>query len=346
MRLLHIIAGGRYGGAETFFTDLVRGLSRAKTAKGVDQHAITRPHPERLAHLTESGCDYSPVRMGGPLDVFSSRAIKRAARSYDPDIVLAWMNRGARYAPKGRWKTVGRLGGYYDLKYYGACDHLICNTPDLVRHCVAKGWPEARVDYIPNFSPAVDAVPVARGDLTTPADATVLLVLARLEEVKAVDVAVHALTDLPDAYLWVAGEGALEKELRSLATSLGLIDRVRFLGWRADREALLKAADICLVPSRHEPFGNVVINAWVAGRPVVAARSQGPGFLIRDGQSGLLVPVDDPIAMAEAVKTLATEPGLVKRLVAGGRDDVESSFSEAKVIAAYLNLFEKLLKNP
>lgn len=341
VRLLHIIAGGQHGGAETFFQDLVRSLS----GQSLKQHAVTRPYPARLAHLNESACSYSVSRMGGALDFFSAPRIKRATKDYAPDIVLAWMNRAAGYAPRGPWKTVGRLGGYYNLKYYQNCDHLVCNTPYLVSHCIDHGWSKDRVDYIPNFSPVVEVEPVGRDSLGTPATANVLLVLARLEEVKGIDVALKALVDLPGSYLWIAGEGALETDLRALAASLGVIERVRFLGWRDDREALLSAADICLVPSRHEPFGNVVINAWVSGTPVIAASSQGPGFLIEHEQNGLLVPVDDATAMGQAIKTLSADLDLAKRLAAGGQANATGSFSEAAVVKSYLTLFEKLLQN-
>lgn len=341
MRLLHIIAGGRHGGAETFFTDLVRGLSQT----GIEQHAITRSYPDRLSHLHDSACEYTVSSLGGPLDLLSSLKVKRATNAFAPDVVLAWMNRAARFAPSGRWKTVGRLGGYYDLKYYRGCDHLVCNTPDLVRHCTDHGWPEDCVTYIPNFSPTIDVEPVGRDNLDTPEDATVMLVLARLEEVKAIDVAIRSLVEVPKGYLWVAGEGALEQELRSLAASLGVAERVRFLGWRKDREALLSAADICLVPSRYEPFGNVVVNAWVSGTPLIAANSQGPSFLIQHEQNGLLVKVDDPTAMGQAIKTLSADAELAERLVAGGRGSVTGSFSEVAVVTAYQSLFEKLLQN-
>ncbi|MDE0799169.1 MAG: glycosyltransferase [Rhodospirillaceae bacterium] len=340
MRLLHTIAGGRHGGAERFFVDLVTALSD----RGVEQHAITRPYPGRVHQLVQFGCGVTEVRMGGPLDFWSKSRIKHASSDFAPDINLAWMNRAARYAASGAWINIGRLGGYYDLKYYQSCDHLICNTPDLVRHCVDSGWPEGRVDYIPNFAPAPDSTPVSRGSLRTPDGAAVLLVLARLEETKAIDVAINALVHLPESFLWIAGEGSCNDALRALAEALGVADRVRFLGWRDDRENLLAAADICLVPSRHEPFGNVIVNAWVAGTPIVAAASEGPNFLIDSEANGVLVPVDDPVAMAAAVCTLLTDASFLQRQVSGGQSSIVESFSENSVVSAYIRLFEWLIE--
>lgn len=340
MRLLHTIAGGRHGGAERFFVDLAAALSD----RGVEQHAITRPYSDRISQLAHFGCGVTEVRMGGPLDFWSKSRIKRASSDFAPDINLAWMNRAARYSAPGPWINVGRLGGYYDLKYYQSCDHLICNTPDLVRHCVEGGWPKGRVDYIPNFAPAPDNIPVSRGSLDTPDGAAVLLVLARLEETKAIDVAITALAHLPEAYLWIAGEGSCDAALRALVGSLGLADRVRFLGWRDDRESLLAAADVCLVPSRHEPFGNVIVNAWVAGTPIVAAASEGPSFLIESGANGLLVPADDPVAMAAAVDKILGDSSFSQSQVSGGRASIAESFSENTVVSAYISLFERLIE--
>ncbi len=339
MRLLHIIAGGEHGGAERFFVDLATALS----ARGYQQHAVSRLYPDRSQSLIEAGCGVTVARMGGPLDMLSGWRAARAARNFGPDILLAWMNRAAALAPRGPWRMVGRLGGYYNLKYYAKCDHLICNTPDLVQHCIRNGWAEDRVDYIPNFSPRIENVePVQRASVATPENVPVLLILARLEESKAIDVAIAALAELPEVYLWVAGEGSCEHALKSKAMSLGVSDRVKFLGWRQDREALLAAADICLVPSRHEPFGNVVVNAWASGTPLVAAESQGPRYLITDQVNGLLVPVDNSSAMSVAVRRVLSDKDLAKTLVSGGQDAVNDRFSENVVISAYCRLFERL----
>lgn len=339
MRLLHTIAGGRHGGAERFFVDLASALSQ----RGVEQHAISRPFEDRVRMLGHIGCGVTEARMAGPLDFLSKGRAQRAANDFSPDVSLAWMNRAARLAPTGPWVSVGRLGGYYDLKYYQSCDHLVCNTPDLVRHCVDHGWPQGRVDYIPNFAPTVDVAPVSRESLATPTGCAVLLVLARLEETKAVDVALKALTHLPSAYLWVAGEGSCEPALRTQSEEFGVSGRVRFLGWRDDREALLAAADVCLVPSRHEPFGNVIVNAWEAGTPLVAAASEGPSFLIKHETNGLLVPIDDAEAMADILRYLLENRSVAQTLIDGGRASINDSFSEEAVAAAYISLFERLL---
>ena len=76
---------------------------------------------------------------------------------------------------------------------------------------------------------------------------------------------------------------------------------MRFLGWRDDRAALLAAADVCVMPSRYEPFGTVMAEAWSAGTPLIVAAAQGPRAYVKDGENGLMVPIDDAAALAAAI---------------------------------------------
>ncbi len=341
MRIFHIIAGGEYGGAETFFVDLVQALSR----RGLEQHAFTRPFDLRLKQLEGAGCSVTAAGMGGPLDFLSPVKLNRALKETRPDVTLSWMSRAARLARSGPWINIGRLGGYYNLKYYKQCDHLVCNTPNIVSHCVDNGWDKDRVSFIPNFSPLVVCDPLDRKTLETPEDAPVLLILARLEESKGVDLALRALADIANAYLWIAGTGSQLTALGKMANELDVQDRVRFLGWRTDRDALLQAADICLVPSRQEPFGNVILNAWENMTPVVASKSQGPSFLIEQDVNGLLFPVDDADALTEAIRRLVQDSGLAERLTANGKEQVNGPYSLETVVDAYCRLFERVQKS-
>ncbi|MDP1874538.1 glycosyltransferase, partial [Phenylobacterium sp.] len=311
MSVLHLLGSGGDGGAETYFVDLVSALHRA----GVAEACAIRRHPARSRALAEAGVISRSFGFGGPLDLLTPPLIGAWGRRMNAKVMVAWMNRAARHTPDGPWRRIGRLGGYYSLKYYRGFDHLVGNTRDIVDWAVAQGWPAAQVSYIPNFAGGPDdGAPVDRASLDTPEGVPLLLGMGRLHESKAHDVSLKALTQIPDAWLWIAGAGALEDKLRAMAIALGVADRVRFLGWRQDAAALYRAADVCLFPSRFEPLGNVVIQAWAHGLPVVAANSQGPGALIRDGKDGFLIPIDDADLLAERVKAVLADPMLRIRL--------------------------------
>ena len=336
MSVVHLLGTSGEGGAETYFVDLAAALSRA----GVRQAAAVRRHPAREAVLRRLGVPVKVLGFGGPLDILTKPAAAGWAKLQGAKIVLAWMNRAARHAPKGPWARIGRLGGYYNLKYYKGFDHLVANTEDIAEWVVGQGWPAGQVTCIPNFAAALeDGAPLDRATLSTPEGAPLLLAMGRLHEAKGHDVTLNALKQLPEAYLWIAGAGPLEAKLKGMAEALGVSDRVRFLGWRTDAAALYRAADVFVFPSRYEPLGNVVIQSWAHGLPVVAAESQGPKALIEDGEDGLLVPIDDADALAQGVRRVLTEPMLRIRLVQKGAERVEGEFSEAAVVAAWKHLF-------
>jgi glycosyltransferase involved in cell wall biosynthesis len=336
MSVLHLLGTAGEGGAETYFVDLVAALSRA----GVAQAAAIRPNANRERALAELGVPAGTFRFGGPIDILTRPKLNGFATRSGTKLALAWMNRAARHTPRGPWARIGRLGGYYNLKYYKGFDELVANTEHIAEWIVDQGWPAGKVRCIPNFAAAPADVPAAdRTALATPEDAPLLLAMGRLHEAKAHDVSLTALVQVPEAYLWIAGAGPQETRLRSMATALGVESRVRFLGWRTDASALYRAADICVFPSRYEPLGNTVIQAWAHGLPVVAAASQGPAALIEDGEDGLLVPVDDADALAGAVRRLLDEPMLRIRLAQQGGERVEAEFSEAAVVAQWRELF-------
>jgi glycosyltransferase involved in cell wall biosynthesis len=336
MSVLHLLGTAGDGGAETYFVDLVAALKRA----GVDEAAAIRAHMSREAELRAAGVPVKVLRFGGPLDIFTKTAAAGYAKLNGAKLALAWMNRAARHTPKGPWARIGRLGGYYNLKYYAGFDELVANTEDIAEWIVGQGWPAGRVRCIPNFAAAPPkGEAVDRAGLETPAGVPLLLSMGRLHEAKAHDVTLRALTELPDAWLWIAGVGPLEAKLKAMAEGLGVADRVRFLGWRTDPSALYRTADVCVFPSRYEPLGNVVIQAWAHGLPVVAAASQGPQALIEDGKDGLLVPIDDAPALAAGVRQLLASPKLREQFVKRGLGRVEAEFSETAVVAQWKALF-------
>ncbi len=344
MRLLQTIAGGDVGGAEEFFVRLAVAFGRA----GVEQLVAMRPNDGRGGRLRQAGVATVELPFGGLLDRRTVPGISAAIDDFGPDIVLSWMSRGASMSARAVSRSarkpvhVARLGGYYDLKYYRGCDALVGNTPDIVRYLVGNGWPEARARYVPNFVSADPAPEVPRADLGVPDDATLVLAAGRLHPNKAFDVLVRAMASLPGAHVALAGDGVEEGALRDLAARLGVTDRLHLLGWRSDVAALMETADILACPSRIEPLGNVVIEAWARGLPVVASRAAGPAWLIRDGADGLLVPLEDADALAAAIRRVADDPALGNRLAEAGRGRFQAEFTEVAVVARYLSLFAEL----
>jgi glycosyltransferase involved in cell wall biosynthesis len=332
------MGGSQVGGAEAFFVT----LNRAFKARGVVVHSVLRDSPVHTRDLAQAGIPYDITKFGGPLDLWTKGRLRKITDKFRPDVVLTFAGRASSYMPRGDYALIGRLGGYYSLKYFKRCDALICNAPDLVRYVVEGGWAGDRVFHIPNFPRVEEATPIDRASLDTPEDAPLALALGRLHPNKALDVLIKAAAIVPNLWVWIAGEGEERQKLENLSRDLGVSDRVRFLGWRTDKAALFDAADLCVYPSRKEPFGNVVVEAWGHGTPLVTTNSTGPSWLVRNGQDGIVTPIDDVDALAKGIVTVLSNRELAAKLVKNGRQRISDEFSEEAIVSQYLDLMEKL----
>jgi glycosyltransferase involved in cell wall biosynthesis len=332
MNILHIIAGAPTGGAETYAQDVIAALAE----RGVAQHVVGRAHPIAIARTRAAGVPFT--RFDFSLrDRLRRATLRRLAAHAGADLAHAWMARAADFIPRAMpCPVLGWCGGYYDLKYYRRADYLVGVTSDIARHLVAGGAPASRVAVVHTFGTLPDAPPIDRADLGTPATAPVVLVLSRLHEKKGIDTILRAVATLPGVYLWLAGDGPERARYEALAATLACTDRVRFLGWRTDRKSLLAACDVCALPSRYEPFGTVIPEAWSMHRPLVATRAAGASHYVTDGDTGLLCPIDDVPALAAALFTAITDTALRDRLAAAGHAAYQANFERAHVIDTLL----------
>ena len=346
MKILQALAGARHGGAERFFERLVPALHSA----GVRQRVLFRSDAARFRHLTDAGlADLHQLPFGNRFDLVTRFAFRRQVQDFAPQIVFTWMNRASMMAPKSPFGTakfvrVARLGGYYDLKYYRGCDYLVGDTQSIVDYLVRSGWPPDKAIYLPNFVGDRAGKPIDRTEFGVPEGARVLLGLGRLHGNKAFDVLLKAMVHVPDACLLLAGSGPEQGALEALAAELGVMSRIRFLGWRDDAADLLATADLFVHPARHEPLGNVVLEAWSQGVPVVCTASEGPKVLIEDGVSGRLTPVDESEPLAVAIRAALVDGQSARAMAAAGRKVYQQNYTEKVVVARYMDFFEGILR--
>jgi glycosyltransferase involved in cell wall biosynthesis len=187
-----------------------------------------------------------------------------------------------------------------------------------------------------------DEPALERTEFGTPQNAPLAVALGRLHPNKGLDLLIRAAALIPDLYVWIAGEGPERSSLEALARDMGAGERVKFLGWRGDRAALYKAADVCVYPPREEPFGNVVIEAWSCGVPIVTTASTGPSWLVHKDEDAILTPIDDVEALAEGIRRVVGSKPLAQKLIAAGRRRVAEEFSENAIVRRYIELFEKV----
>jgi glycosyltransferase involved in cell wall biosynthesis len=221
-----------------------------------------------------------------------------------------------------------------------AADRVVAISDALRRFTVEQvGVPAAKMETIHY---GLDEPPPAWGENPPdplPADARIVLSTSRLTRQKGVDVAVCALASLPaDTVLVVLGEGPERAALESLARELGVDGRLHLPGRVPDVTAWLRRASVYVQPSRWEGFGLAVLEAMVCGLPVVATRVSSLPELVADGETGVLVPPDDPAALSAAIERALAEPGFGD----GGRERAQARFSVAAMADRTAALYASL----
>jgi glycosyltransferase involved in cell wall biosynthesis len=236
------------------------------------------------------------------------------------------------------------------LKRFGTLwiDKVITVSENNVGHLVRNhGVPRGKIDVIRIGipEPVVDRSIDVRAELGLSKEDFVCIMVGSLEERKGYPAAFAALAGLPERIkLVIAGGGEREREYRSAAARLGLEGRVRFLGYREDVDALLVASDALLVPSTLEATPFVIVEAMAAGLPVIASRIYGIPELVRERTSGILIEPGMSDELARAIRALAADHDLWRRMGAEARKRFEADYRIDRCVAETESLYHGLLR--
>jgi glycosyltransferase involved in cell wall biosynthesis len=339
MNVLHAYSGNMFGGVETMLVALAR-QQRASLATG---HEFALCHQGRLADDLHAEAapvlDLYPARFSRPWTAWTARRrFGKLLATRRPDVVVChgcWSH--ALFAPVARAKGLPLVFWAHDTpEGTHWLERLAMRTPPDLALANSR-FTAGRLDRLfPGVPREVFFYPVApqgeagslmrdqtRRDLETDGDSVVVIQVSRLERWKGHAVLIDALgrlRDRPGWTAWIAGgaqrpsEAVYLDELREAVRQAGIADRVRFLGQRADVPRLLAAADLFCQPNTGpEPFGIVFVEALYAGLPVVTTNLGGAVEIIDDA-CGVVVPPNDPAALAGALASLLDDPETRARL--------------------------------
>lgn len=246
-----------------------------------------------------------------------------------------------RYACSGAHGDLAALANKPDSSELleGASRH-VCISSEIEQEALAAGISAERLTSIPNgVDLAAWGQPGEPASLPWGPDAEAVLYVGRLAPQKRVDVLLEAAAQLaaqrPNFRLALAGEGPLREALEAQVDDLGLRDRVAFLGVCEDVASLHRAATAFVLPSEGEGMPNVLLEALAAGTPSVATEVAGTREVARHEQEALLVPPNDPRALAQALDRLLGDADLRQRLRAGGQARVAAHYDVDQAAASY-----------
>ena len=346
---LQVIASPRMGGAETTFLRVVRALDTAG-------HPVTAGvrRGSDLSRLLDDTGRVVQLPMRNYIDVQTVLQIRQLLEVRKIPLVQTWASRATwlTHAP-GDTVHIARLGGYYKLRYFRHADGWVVNTRGLREWLVTKGFPPDRVEWINNFvAPVVPGAAPAlnRERLGIPPEALVVIALGRMVEKKGFQDLIPAFARLPreiqgrTVHLVLVGAGPMQPELQAMGRDPSVLGRVHFTGWLDQPLAVLPMADVFVCPSRIEPMGNVVLEAWSMGLPVICTETAGGSELVVSGDNGILTPVKDQARLAHAMESVLREDALRQGLAERGYALFHRHYSEQKTVEAFLDFYRRMLR--
>jgi L-malate glycosyltransferase len=316
----------------------------------------------RMVHLPIARL-YSPrtVRQGWRFATLLRRHAIQLVHTqdlYTNIFAVPWARTAARpVVASRRWLYDAPRPGLVPLNRW-ACrlaHRILANSSAVARVLVeAEHVPDSKIVQIPNFVGARAFVHLTASERSAqrqawgiPPDAFLVGSVARLAPVKNHQMLLRALSGSdPRVHVVLIGDGSARAALAALAAELGINARVHFAGEMLAPYNLHQFLDVSVLCSRSEGFPNAVLEALAAQVPVVATAVGGVTDIVSDGESGLLVAVDDVQALRERLQRLATDAQLRGRLAAGGLARAQSTYSEHAVISRLAALYQELAAVP
>lgn len=367
MKILYVITKANFGGAQKYVYDLASAAQEAGhspvVAYGVPGKLsdMLRERGIRTVELQGLGRD---LRLSGELSAFSQ--LLKVLKEERPDAVHVNSSKGGLALLAARIRGVKRIlftahGWAFNedrspfqkkvLRLIYTITVLLSHTTICVSNAVRRDIDSAllrkKLLVIRNGIEAAQYLSKddARHAFRSDASGIWVGMIAELHPTKRVEDALHALGKLRDEFptlsLTVMGEGEERQRLEELVTALNLAGRVHLPGYTHDAPRLLHAFDLFLMPSRTEALGYAAIEAGYAGLPVIVSNVGGLPEVIEHEKTGLLVPPENPDALADAMRTLLSDPGCAKQYGTALKAHVEKEFSKERMVRETLVLYSR-----
>lgn len=359
LKILHVDTGLTWRGGQRQVLFLHRGL----LARGVPSRLLCSAGGELEARAKEAGLQVEGLPMRGEWEFPSALRIASEVRHF---------NATHLHLHSAHAQTLGLLGARLSgmrcvistrrvdfairrhlanrWKYGRGIARFVAISRAVKEVLLRFGVDEGRIRLVPSgverIAPPPGAGEAFRRELGLGTGEALVGNVAHLADHKGQRYLIEAipsvLRECPSARFVIVGEGELEGELKTLAASLGLGDRLIFTGFRTDVPAVLDALDLFVMSSHLEGLGTIVLDAMAAGKPVVATRAGGIPEMIDDGRHGLLVPARDPAALAGAIVRALGEPALAAFLAGEGKKRVLAHYTADAMVEGNLAVYRDL----
>lgn len=277
--------------------------------------AITHPNAminRQLAHLAEEkGFRVHHLANWGQWDPIAQYRLRHFIKEISPNAVICIGNRAVALGKCGAAGVAPRIARTpnYKTKRLGWMEAVFHTTLDLKEHLIKQGIAEGTLHHIPNM------IRMPSSDKQRPVEfrsPPIVGTMGRFEAKKGFEDFIEALSLLKSRNVEfraiIGGDGEDKAKLHALANKNGLNDTITWPGWVQDKTAFFQDCDIFCLPSRHEPFGIVLLEAMAYGKPIVSTDAEGPREVLTHDHDALIVPRSNTIEMADALEALLKHP--------------------------------------
>lgn len=360
MRVLHTESSTGWGGQENrTLNELI-----AMRERGHELAVVSRPGARIIDRAKEAGFETFAVDMRGAADLPAIFRLRSVMKRFRADVVNTHSGRDTQLAGMAARSILGKrplvvrtrhlaLPITSKFSYSVLPDHVVTVSKYVERYLVEAGIPGERITTV---STGVDFARYDRstiaGDLRaelnlsaeTPLIGTVAILRAKKGHADILDAVPTVLQRFPDAHFVFAGDGAQTANLKARIEAEGLVGRVHLLGLRRDVTNVLASLDVFVLPTHQEALGTAFIEAGAMGLPTVATNVDGVPEVVQDGRTGLLVPVRDGKAIAEAICKLLGDPIYRQSMGANAAEFVRRKFSREVMAQGMERLYSQLLE--
>lgn len=372
IRVIHVVQSLDFGGLER----VVLSLARSGRELNQDVSVLCLERPGTLAPQAEAlGIPVTCVNKQPGIRWEVVRSIQEVFRQTRPDVIHSHQIGALLYAgPAAKRERVPgilhtrhlgetgkpmswlrRLRTFALWRYAGGyADRYCCCSQEAVAAAgLFRLVPRKNLFHVPNgidtaaFEDVAQFRTVIREQLRIPLDSPVIGTVGRMAEVKQQDVLIRAFAELrplfPTARLVLVGDGPVRAALERLTDSLALTGAVRFAGYQPHPERFLSAMDVFALTSRAEGMPLVILEAWAAGRPVVATRVGAIPWMIADGATGILIDPGNVSGLAGCLAQLLSDRQRAEAMGRTGRQLVRDQYDTAVMAGAYDRHYRDLL---
>ena len=356
MRVLHVDSAREWRGSQS----QVLLAAQAMAARGHSVTVACQAGGRLEARARASGLAVRPLAFRGDLGPGAILGLARVLGRDAPEVVhghdphatsasllAVRLRPGARVVASRRVSLP--LRGPLSLRKYAACDRVIAVSRAVAGVLLEVGLPAGRLRLIRDGvrdrrregegREALAALGIPPG---SPVIGNVAALTEHKDHATLLEAMPRVLERVPAARLVIVGEGELRPRLTAQARSLGLADRCVFAGFRTDVDRLMPAFSLLCLTSRTEGLGSCLLDAMCFGRPVVATAVGGIPEVVGHGETGLLVPVGDPLALAGALADLLLRPERAEALGRAGRLRFEREFTAERMVDETMRLYDEL----